>query len=69
MPKSYVRVLDDCSGEWVRVCIKVGGAAQDDFALANDPTPHRPARFENGDKRQRVCVEGMGLLPGQLDLF
>jgi hypothetical protein len=39
------------------------------FALANDPTPHRPTRFENGDKRQRVCVEGMDLLPGQLDLF
>jgi hypothetical protein len=40
------------------------------FALANDPPPHRPARFENGDKRrQRVCVEGMDLCAGQLDLF
>jgi hypothetical protein len=39
------------------------------YTLANDPTPHRPARFENGDKRQRVCVEGMDLLPGQMDLF
>ncbi len=42
----------------------------DAFALANDPTPHRPAQFENAEqRRQRVCVEGMGLLPGQLDLF
>jgi hypothetical protein len=42
----------------------------DNFALANDPTPHRPAQFENAEqRRQRVLVEGMGCLPGQLDLF
>jgi hypothetical protein len=40
------------------------------FFLANDPTPHRPAQFENSEqRRQRVLVEGMGCLPGQLDLF
>ncbi len=40
------------------------------FALANDPTPHRPARFQSQDKtRQRVLVDGMDCLPGQIDLF
>ncbi len=42
----------------------------DDFTLANDPTTHRPAQFANcEERRQRVCVEGMDCLPGQLELF
>jgi hypothetical protein len=41
-----------------------------EFALANDPPKYRRASFTNGDKRrQRVCVEGMDLCAGQLDLF
>jgi hypothetical protein len=43
---------------------------ESNFTLANDPAPHRPAQFENAEpRRQRVCVEGMDLLPGQMDLF
>lgn len=40
------------------------------FSLANDPPRVRPQSFGNGEKaRQRVLVDGMNCLPGQLDLF
>lgn len=42
----------------------------DSFALANDPPKQSPKQFAANDKtRQRVLVEGMDCLPGQLDLF
>jgi hypothetical protein len=41
-----------------------------DFELRNDPPPHKPAQFNNQPPTtQRVLVEGIGCLPGQLDLF
>ncbi len=40
------------------------------FKLANDPPRVRPQSFDNGEKtRQRVLVDGLNCLPGQLDLF
>ena len=37
---------------------------------ANDPPRVRPQSFDNGEKtRQRVLVDGLNCLPGQLDLF
>ena len=41
-----------------------------EFKLANDPPVVRPQSFDNGEKtRQRVLVDGLNCLPGQLDLF
>lgn len=40
------------------------------FALANDAPKHKPATFGTQDKTlQKVLVDGMDCLPGQLDLF
>jgi len=40
-----------------------------EFALANDPPAHKPQQFDNEPTRQRVLVDGMKCLKGQLDLF
>jgi hypothetical protein len=39
------------------------------FTLRNDPPAPKRARFDDEPTRQRVLVEGMDCLPGQLDLF
>lgn len=40
------------------------------FALANDAPKHKPSTFAAQDKTlQKVLVDGMDCLPGQLDLF
>lgn len=45
-------------------------ARWDAFTLANDAPRRKPQQFDNGSNTlQRVCVEGMDCLPGQLDLF
>ena len=47
-----------------------GHAAEfDDFTLANDPRKHRPRKFDDDPARQRVLIDGLDCLPGQLDLF
>lgn len=41
-----------------------------DFALANDPPAQKRATFDNLEAtRQRVLIDGLACLPGQLDLF
>ena len=46
------------------------GRLREAFKLANDPPRVRPQSFDNGEKtRQRVLVDGLDCLPGQLDLF
>ncbi len=40
-----------------------------DFELRNDPPAHKPQQFDEEPLRQRVLVDGMNCLPGQLDLF
>ena len=39
------------------------------FTLANDPPQLKPARFENGEERQRMLLAGLDCLPGQANLF
>lgn len=41
-----------------------------EFELRNDPPRHRRATFaDNEAQRQRVLIDGLHCLPGQLDLF
>ncbi len=42
----------------------------DDFTLTNDPpAPRRAPAVVNEPERQRVLIDGLDCLPGQLDLF
>lgn len=66
-----VRAEYDAAGNCT-VCGEAGRCPgwHDGFTLANDPHAPRPATFDNQDTtRQRVLVEGLDCLPGQLDLF
>lgn len=45
------------------------GAIGDYYELRNDPAPHVPQKFVAEPQRQRVLVDGMKCLRGQLDLF
>lgn len=48
----------------------VADSAADQFELRNDPPRPRRATFhDNEAQRQRVLIDGLHCLPGQLDLF
>lgn len=58
------------NAELAAECKRILRGDPSDFTLANDPPRVRPQSFDNGEKtRQRVLVDGLNCLPGQLDLF